>query len=423
MIVVALFFILLLIGVPVAFLILMSAAAGILAYTDIPMIVAIQQMFNGLDNFVILAVPFFIIAGNLAAKGKTSLYLIEVMSVIFGRIKGGLVVATICACAFFAAISGSSFATIVAIGSIMIPGLVKAGYPKRMALGVIAAAGSIGILIPPSAPMILICVATGASVGKQFMAGFIPGILLAAVWSIYVIIVSAKHGYGEIKKYTLKEAGRIFIKAIPALIFPVIVLGSIYSGLATPTEAAAISVVYVMFIETFLYKTIKIKELPRIFFDALVTSGTLAIIIGCAQVLNWLVTVNQIPAMIASFIEMYINNKVLFILLLNVIFLVAGCFMDLVALVVVLCPILMPALAMFGINPIHFGIIAVVCAQIGFLTPPFGLNLFVTMNVAKESLGELVKATMPYLIILFLLGLVYSFIPEISMFLPNMMPT
>ncbi|WP_369518106.1 TRAP transporter large permease [Intestinimonas butyriciproducens] len=421
MIVVILFFLLLLIGVPVGFVVLTSAISGILTYTSTPALIIVQQMFAGLDNFVILAIPFFVIAGNLAAHGKTSEHLVNAMTVIFGRLKGGTAIATIATCAFFAAISGSGIATVVAVGSLMIPGLIKQGYPREMAAGIVGSAGTIGTLIPPSAPMILICVAMNTSVGKQFMAGFLPGILLAVCWCVYVWFVSKKHGYGESTKYTGKEAARVFLHAVPALMFPVIVLGSIYTGWATPTEAAAISVVYIILIELFVYKTLKIREIPKIFFDSLVTSATLAIILSCAQVLTWLVTMKQIPAMLAGIITTLVSNKVAFILLLTVVFLIAGCFMDLVALVVVLAPVLAPALAFYGIDPIHFGIMAVMNAQLGCLTPPFGVNLYVTMNVSKLPLTQVVKGVLPYMLILLAVTLVISFVPEISLFLPRVL--
>lgn len=421
MIVVALFALLLVIGVPIGFVVLGSAISGILAYTSTSALVVVQQMFAGLDNFVILAVPFFVIAGNLAARGKTSEHLIKVMTVIFGRLPGGSVIATIAACAFFAAISGSGIATVVAIGTMMIPGLIKQGYPTDMASGVVCSAGTIGTLIPPSSPMIMICVAMGTSVGKQFMAGFLPGILLAVAWAVYALVVSKVKGYGSTVKYTFREGLHIFVEAIPALLFPAIVLGTIYTGWATPTESAAISVVYIIFVELFVYKTLKIKDIPKIFFDSLITAATLAIILSCAQVLNWLVTVKQIPAFMATLITTHVSSKVAFILLLTLTFLVAGCFMDLIALIVILAPVLMPALSFYGIDPIHFGIMAIMNAQIGCLTPPFGVNLYVTMNVAKRTLGQIVKGVIPYLLILIGVTLLVSFVPEISMLLPNMM--
>jgi len=421
MIVLIVFFILLLLGVPMAFVVLGAAITGILIYTNTSMLIVVQQMFGGLDNFVMLAIPLFIIGGNIAAKGKTSVHLINVMNVIFGRVKGGSVIATIAACTFFSAISGSGLATIVAIGTIMIPSLVKEGYPQKMAMGSVCTTGSLGILLPPSTPMILFCVAMGTSVGKQFMAGFVPGIILAICWMVYLYIVCRNKDYGNRVTYTIKEAALIIFKATPALIFPLIVLGSIYTGWATPTEAAALSVVYVLLLEVFVYKTIKPQKMFSAFFEGIINSSTLVLIIAAASVMNWLLTVQQVPMMITEFLTVAVSSKVAFILLLWLVFLVVGLFVDLIALIVVLAPILLPSLSLYNIDPIHFGIIAIMASQIGCITPPFGVNLFVTMNVSGRPFAEVMQSTFPYLIILFIVSMIVTFIPEIALWLPNLM--
>lgn len=266
MIAVFVFFFLLVIGTPIALVVLFTSLVGTLTYTTTAPNVVIAQMFAGMDTTTLLAVPFFIVAGMIASKGKTSEKLVQVMNLIFGRLPGGPVIATIFTCAFFAAISGSSMATVIAVGSIMLPQLKKLGYPEAMNIGVITAGGSIGILIPPSAPMVMFCVALSSSVGKQFMAGFVPGILLAIAWAIYTLVVCIRHNYHfEAPKVAFKEGVMVVIKALPALFFPVIVLGSIYAGWATPTESAAISLVYVTIIEMFLYRTVKVREYVEMF--------------------------------------------------------------------------------------------------------------------------------------------------------------
>lgn len=421
MLVIASFFILLLLGVPIAFIVLISATVGVALYTGTSLLVVPQQLFAGLDSFPLLAIPFFIVAGLLASKGKTAEHLVKCMNVLFGRISGGSVIATIATCAFFAAISGSSMATVVAVGTIMVPGLLKQGYPEEMNVGVVASGGTLGVLIPPSAPMVLLCVAINSSVGKQFLAGILPGLLLAAAWCIYVYIVCKKNNYRSNVTYTFKEAVQIVVKAIPALLYPIIVLGSIYTGWATPTEAAAISVVYVMFLETIVYKTLKLKDYPRAFYDALISSAILVIIIGCANTLNWLVTSLQIPAKVTAFIGAIVSTDTAFLLLLLLVLVIVGCFMDLVSVIVILAPIILPSLQLYGIDPIHFGIVAIMAAQIGYLSPPFGTNLFVTMDVSGKSLQYVAKAVLPYLVILIIVTLVITFIPQISLFIPNLM--
>ena len=415
------FFVLLCLGIPISIVVLISSIFGLLVYSDVSLLIVVQQMFNGLNNFVLLAIPFFIMAGNIAARGNIAKYLIEVMKIIFGKITGGNIIASISACAFFAAISGSSMATIVAVGSIMMPALIKMGYPKNMTTGSITAAGSVGMLIPPSAPMIMICVAMGTSVGEQFMAGFIPGVLLTIVWCVFIFFNCRNLELEEQKQYTKKEKKEIWIKSIFSLLYPVIVLGGIYAGFATPTEAAAIALVYVIIVEMFIYKTIGLKDVEDAAYNALITSGAIIFIIACASVLNWLITTQQIPVIMAGMIEANISSKVVFILLITVVFLIFGCFMDLIALIVILGPILKPTLAYFNINLIHFGIMAVMNSQIAFLTPPLGLNLYVTMSLTDQSLFEITKAVLPYLILLIIVTLIVSFIPEISLFLPNLL--
>lgn len=421
MTIIAAFFILLLLGVPISLIILISATAGVAIYSNVGFIVMAQQIFNSLSNYVLLAIPLFIMSGNIAAGGDISRRLVNVMRMVFSRIRGGSVIAGIAACAFFAAISGSSMATIVAIGGILMPAMIDMGYPRDMAEGSITAAGSIGILIPPSCTMVMICVAMNTSVGKQFTAGFVPGILLAVVWSVYVYFKCKKLGVRDEKTYTMEEKKQVWKESILALLYPVIVLGSIYSGFATPTEAAAIAFVYVVVIEVFVYKTMSFKDLMEACRKALVSSGSILLIIGTAGVLNWLVTTMQIPATISTLITTNVSSKITFLLLVGAIFFLAGCFMDLVALIVILGPILMPTLSVYGVDPIHFGIIAVLYTQMAYLTPPFGLNLYVTMSLQKRSLMQISKAIAPYLAILIIFTLVISFVPGISLFLPNLL--
>lgn len=421
MIVVAAFAILLLLGIPISMVVLSASAAGLMAYTTMPLQAVIQQMFSGLNNYTLLAIPFFIISGTIASRGKTSEYLARVMNLIFGRLKGGGVIATIAACAFFAAISGSSVATIVAVGSIMIPNLVKNEYPESLAIGTVTSGGSIGILIPPSAPMIALCVALNCSVGKMFIAGVIPGLLLALAWAVYAYIICRKNNWGTYEKVSLKEGLKTVFKAIPALIYPVIVLGTIYGGYATPTESAAISIVYVVIVELFIYRTTSLKELFFYLKDGLISSAGITLIVSAAQVLTYLVTIKQIPAAVCDWISANVTANWQFLAIVIVLFFVAGCFMELVALMVVLGPILSPSLEMLGINPIHFGIICIMAAQISYITPPFGLNLFISMKENNKGLGYVAKASLPYLIILIGCMLLVAFVEPISIWLPDLM--
>ena len=412
MIVIAAFFILLLLGIPISMVVLGASTLGVLLYSSTPLQIVVQQMFSGLNNYVLLAIPFFIISGTIASRGSTAKYLTQVMTILFGRLRGGSVIATIASCAFFAAISGSSFATIVAIGSIMLPALAEQKYPDRM---------SIGVLIPPSAPMIALCVALGSSVGRQFIAGVIPGLVLALAWAVYTFVVCSVKKYGEPVRYTAAEARGILVRAIPALLYPVIVLGSIYGGLATPTESAAISIVYVVLIELFVYRTSSVKELLDSFTRSLTNSAGITFIISASQLLTWFITTQRLPAIISGWIVETITSPMAFLLVIIGIFFVAGCFMELVALMIILGPILSPTLASYGVDPIHFGIICIMAAQVSYVTPPFGMNLFVTMNMTKRGLGDVAYSTLPYMLILIACMLLIAFVPELSLWLPNLM--
>lgn len=422
MIILLTFFGLLLIGTPIAMVVLLTSLTGTLAFTTTAPNVVVAQMFAGMDTTTLLAVPFFIVAGMVASRGKTSVKLVEVMTLLFGRLPGGPIVAAIATCAFFAAISGSSMATVIAVGSIMLPQLKKQGYPEQLSIGAITAGGSIGILIPPSAPMVMFCVALSSSVGKQFIAGFVPGIILAIAWAAYVMIYCKRNNYyTHMEKVGFKGGLMVILKAIPALLYPVIVLGSIYAGWATPTESAAISLVYVAILELFLYKTIKVKDFINMVSEGLLSSGCLVSIIAAATALSWLVNRMQLPALVTALIVKYVSSTALFLLVILIVLMIAGCFVDIIALVVIMAPVLLPLLQAFNVDLIHFGIIAVMASQVGYLSPPFGTNLFVSMKLTKKSFGFVVKGTMPYLLILVVMMLLCTYVPQICLWLPNMM--
>lgn len=415
------FWVLLLLGVPIFALLLGTSVIGLELYSTTNLMIVPSQFYNGVNQQALLAVPFFIVAGTLASRGKTSHYLVKCMNLIFGRLHGGAIIAAIFACAFFAAISGSAMATVVAVGSVILPSLKNTDYPENLAVGAVCSGGSLGILIPPSAPMVMFCVAMECSVGRMFMAGFVPGVMLAVAWAIYVYFYCRTHNCGTPLKFEKGEAKDILVHSIPALLFPVIVLGSIYTGWATPTEAAAISVVYVMAIETFLYKTVRFKDFAKQFFDSLVTSATLLSIIGTASILSYFITMKRIPDMVVAFIGGFVSSSTMLLLLVLVFLFIAGCFVDTISLIVVLAPILVPILNSYHINLIFFGILAVLCSQVGYISPPFGTNLFVTMRVSKKSFGYVSRSIVPYIIIILCFTLLISLFPDLVLFLPNHM--
>jgi C4-dicarboxylate transporter DctM subunit len=414
------FFALMILSMPIALVLAATTAMYLIFISNTPLTSLIQQLFNGLDNFVLLGVPFFILAGNIMAEGAISNRLVNVMKLFVGRFTGGLAMAGVMACMFFAAISGSSPATVIAIGSIMMPALIKEGYGERFSIGLLTSSGSLGILIPPSIPMILYALIMNVSVAEIFMAGFLPGIFIGLCLMGYSYFMSRKHNWRAKEKYTVKDGVRIMKDGIWALLLPLLVLGGIYGGVFTPTEAAAVSVVYALVIELFVYKELKIGKLLEICKDSAILSGSLLFIMSCAMTFIWLLTVEQIPIKLADIIISNIHNKWLFLLAINGVLLVIGALMDIVTAIIVISPILIETLNRYEIDYIHYGIIMIVNIECGFLTPPFGLNLFVSMAIMKRSLIEIGRAVLPFILLFIFCLLVITYVPQISTILPEL---
>lgn len=413
------FFILLTLSVPIAIALVTTTAIYLFFIAQTPLTSLVQQLFNGLDNFVLLGVPFFILAGNIMAEGAISERLVNVMRLFVGRFTGGLAIASIMACMFFAAISGSSPATVIAIGSIMMPALIQEGYGERFSIGLLTSSGSLGILIPPSIPMILYALVMNVSVAEIFIAGFLPGIFIGLCLITYAYVMAKRHGWYSRTRYTFREGIKIIKDGLWALLLPFIVLGGIYGGVFTPTEAAAVSVVYALFVEIFIYKELKIYRLLDICRDSAILSGCLLFILSCAMTFIWLLTVEQIPIRVAEMIVNNIDSRWLFLLAINGVLLIIGGLMDIVTAVVVISPILVETLSRYDINYVHFGIIMIVNIECGFLTPPFGLNLFVSMAIMRRSLIEVGRAILPYLAIFIGCLLVLTYVPRLSLILPE----
>jgi C4-dicarboxylate transporter, DctM subunit len=415
-----LFISLLLISTPIAIVLLTVSGATMFFFLDIPLQALIQQLFNGMDNFILLSIPFFILAGSIMSEGSISKHLVNVMQLVTCRIPGGLAVAATLACIFFAAISGSSPATVIAIGSIMIPALVKHGYGERFSIGLLTSAGSLGILVPPSIPMVLYALVMNVSVGKLFMAGFMPGLLMGLLLVTYSIFMAKKFNWSCSVTYQRGEAWKMFKDAIWGILMPVIVLGGIYSGIFTPTEAAAVSVVYALIVELFIYKDLTLEKFNRVLKESVVLSSALLFIIASAMSFIWLLTRENLPLQAAEFILAHIQNKYLFLLAINIFLLLVGCVMDIVSAIIVISPILVVALEKMNVDLIHYGIMMIVNIEMGFLTFPFGLNLFVAMGVTGKPLTEIGRAVLPFMIVM-LVGLaLITYIPWISTFLPNL---
>ncbi len=414
------FAITLLLSFPISILLGIVTTLAIHFHTSTPLTILPQQLFNALDNFILLAIPFFILAGEIMTEGEIAQRLIDVMDVFVGRFSGGLALATVVACMFFAALSGSSPATVVAIGTIMIPALKKYGYDEDFATGLVTSAGSLGIVIPPSIPMILYCLVMNVSVAKLFMAGIGPGLLIGGVFMGYTVYKARKNGWSSHHKYTFPEALAVLRKGIWGLILPIIVLGGIYTGIFTPTEAAAISVVYALFVEFFIYKELTFQKLTKVLKESAVLSGALLFILSCAMTFVWLLTSEQIPQQVANAVIRYVHNWWTFLIAVNILFLIMGTFMDDVSAMLILSPIFIETLRRFHINLIHYGVVMVLVIEFGFLTPPFGLNLFVSMGLTKWPLTRVARSVAPFILLLLFCVALVTFIPQISLFLPNL---
>lgn len=412
---------LLFLGMPISVMLAVVTAVVLAFFKGASLTTLALQMFNALDNSVLQAIPFFILAGGIMTEGSMAKRLIDVMNLLVGRVKGGLAMATVVACVFFAALSGSSPATVVAIGAIMYPALLKAGYGKEFTTGLITSAGSLGIVIPPSIPMILYCLVMNTSVKKLFMAGIVPGLLIGGVLMLYTYVLATKRNWRHQQSCTWREAMQIIVRGIWALLLPIIVLGGIYAGVFTPTEAAAVSVVYALAIEFIFYRELTWKRLLKVTREAALLSSCLLFILACAMTFTWLLTAEQLPNQLADVIISYVDSGWLFLILVSLFFLITGAAMDAVSAMMVLSPLFAETLTRYGIDYIHYGIVMVLMIEFGFLTPPFGLNLFVSMGITGQPLTSVARATAPFLVLLIICVLLITFVPQVSLFLPNLL--
>lgn len=380
-----------------------------------------QRLFTGLESFSIMAVPFFVLSGQFLIDGKIASRIVRFASNLVGWMPGGVAMAAVLACAFFATISGSSPATVMAIGSVMLPAMIKAGYPKRFSIGVITSSGSLGILIPPSIVMIIYAVATSESAGKLFIAGIVPGILLAAIMMGLVFIQAKRRNFPTTSKPTSAEFWASFRDAWGGVFMVVLVIGGIYGGLFTPTEAAAVAAVYAFVAAKFFYGDLSWKQVPRTLLSAANTSAMLLYIITNAILFSFLMTSEQIPQGMSQWVLEQNLQPWMFLLMVNLALIAAGQFMEPTSIVLILAPLFLPIARTMGIDPIHLGIIMVVNMEIGMIHPPVGLNLFVSSHLAKEGLTEVSIATLPWVgVMLVYLGLI-TYVPIISTWLPHLL--
>ena len=418
------FGILVLIGVPVGISLGISTVVVISTMPGLSLDFFVRGLLTGLDSFPLIAVIFFTVAGNIMGKGGISARLLRLADVFFGHITGGLGIVSIVACMMFAAISGTGSATVAAIGAIMIPAMVKKGYDKNFAGALVASAGTIGAIIPPSVAMIIYAVASGVSVTNMFIGGIIPGIVVGIFLILYCYIYSKKHHYKVVAQNTYTDEGKEkegILRTLWALSVPAVILGGIYSGVFTPTEAAGVAVVYGSFIGIFIYKEIRWKDLPPIFLESALLVSCVLVIIGTSVGFGRVLALERVPTSIANFITGITENKILILLLINLLLLIVGTFMETLAAIVILTPILLPIVEQVGVSPLHFGIIMIVNLCIGFITPPLGANLFMTAQVGKLRFDELARSIVMWVLVMVLALMVITYVPVVSTGLVNLL--
>jgi C4-dicarboxylate transporter DctM subunit len=415
------FFVYLVLGMPLAICLGLSVITTFWYHEALPLAAVAQKLYNGLDHFALMAIPFFILASNIMSKGGVSKRLIDVCNAFVGHYRGGLAVASIVSCMFFAAISGSSPSTVVAIGTIMIPAMIASGYGDKYSVGLLGSAGSLGILIPPSIPMIVYGVATEQSVGKLFMAGVGPGLFMGSLFIITAVIYARVKGFKGGTVVPWKDRLVLLWKALPGLFMPFLILGGIYGGIFTPTEAAAVAVFYSLFVGLFIYKDLKIRDIPQVFVRSAVMMAMILFIITNAMLFAFILTTEGIPAAIAAFIIKHAVTPWVFLLFVNILLYFVGDFMEPSAAILILAPLFLPIVLQLNIDPIHFGIIMTVNMEIGMITPPVGLNLFVASGISGLSLWDVFKGAAPFMIIMLAALLIITYIPVISLWFPKLL--
>jgi len=416
-----LFFLLVLLGVPISICLGASTFVTLMTFTHMSPIEVSSMLFEKIDSYSLMAIPMFILAGNLLSKGSAAKRIIEFAKSLVGHLPGGLPISAIGASIIFAAVSGSSPATVVAIGSIMFGAIMEAGYPKKYAVGTIATAGSLGILIPPSVVLIVYGVTAETSIGRLFMAGVMPGLMIGCMMMVVTYIGARRLGFKRTEPQDFKTRLIKLKDASWGLMTIVIVMGGIYGGIFTPTEAAAVAAVWALFISVFIYKDVKAKDLYVTILESAKTTAMIMFIIANAMLFAHFLTLENIPQTITQALIAIHVHKIAFLLLVNVILIIAGAFMEPSAIIMIMVPLLLPIATALGVDPIHFGIIMTVNMELGMVSPPVGLNLFVTSGLTNMSMKDVMIATLPWTITIFVGLMLVTYVPEISLWLPNLM--
>ena len=413
------FLILLFTGIPVIGAMGLGAIVYITLFMDIPMNIVASQMYAGVNSIPLMAIPFFIIAGALMENGGISKRIVAFANSLVGHFPGGFGLAVVVASAFFAAMTGSGAACVAAIGGMMIPAMVDNGYDKDFACALQAAGGSLGPIIPPSILMVLYSCCTANSVGDMLLAGVIPGLMIAAAFAIVTLWISKKRGYKGTSTFSWKNVWKTFRSSIWALLTPMIILGGIYSGIFTPTEASAVSCLYAIIVGFFVYRELTFKAFITSLYNSIKLIGQILGIVATTQLFSWILTREGLPQIIAQACASFSDTPTLFLMLSTIVLLVVGCFLDPVPAVLIFAPILTPAALEMGLDPIHFGTLMVITFCIGLITPPVGMTLFVSAGIGERPVMAVAKKIVPFVVAMLVCVVIMIFIPEIVTFLPN----
>lgn len=407
--------ILFVLGVPIAVSIGLASIIGIEAQGRLPLLLIAQRMFTGIDSFPLMAIPLFILAGNLMSAGGISQRLVELAKSLVGGVQGGLACTCVLTCMLFASVSGSSVATTFAIGAILIPAMVKHNYPKPLAASIQASSAELGVLIPPSIPLILYGVSTDTSVGKLFVAGLGPGLVVAGSLMALVLVICRMRGIGKEDGVGRSSPGVAFKAALPALLVPVVILGGIYSGIFTPTEASAAAVFAALIVGMGLYKELKFGDLPEILKKTVIATSVIMIIISAASLFSFLITRSGLPNEIAAWFKDIFESRIAFLLAVNILLLIVGMFIETSAAILVLAPILTPIALSYGVDPVHFGLIIVVNLALGMITPPLGVNLFAACAVANLRVEKIIPQLVWFVLTVFAALMIITYVPAITL--------
>jgi len=413
--------VLMLTGMPISIALGLTVLTFLFTMTQVPVEAVAMKLFTGIEKFEIMAIPFFILAGNFLTHGGVARRMINFATALVGHFHGGLALGGVVACALFAAVSGSSPATVVAIGSIMLPAMVKQGYPMSFGVGVIGTSGGLGILIPPSIVMVIYAVSTNSSIGKLFIAGVIPGLLLAAILLSVTWFVAKKRNYPRLPRASMKEVLVTMRESIWGLMLIIVVIGGIYTGIFTATEAAAMSAVYAFVVALFIYKDLTFKDVPKVLLASASMSSMLLYIITNAVLFSFLLTSEQIPQNLTNWITGLGLSSVGFLIMVNLLLLLAGNFMEPSSILLISAPLLFPMAMQLGIDPIHLGVLMTVNMEIGMITPPVGLNLYVASGISKMGLTDVTKACGPWILVMLAYLMLITYVPQISLWLPNLL--